>query len=99
MSASSGGRLPKRGLRLRPVRTTGSANRLTEERCSGLVQLFVDQLRLGKGLGERNTRDRGAAQGDHLAVVALGDRVHGRDAEAAAEHAVEGQRRAAALDV
>src|SRR3954469_1291780 len=79
-SASSGGRLPKSGRRFSPVRTTGTASLLvadtgsaesTEEDGSGLVELFVDQLRLGKRVGERDALDVRAAQRDHLAVVAL----------------------------
>src|SRR4051812_32495944 len=98
-SASSGGRLPNSGRRLSPVRTTGTASALTEEDRSGFVEPGVDQLRLGERLGQRDALDPRAAQRDHRAVVALGDGVHGLDAEAAPEHAVEGQRRAAALDV
>src|SRR3954453_18683153 len=80
MSWSSGGRLPNSGLRLSPVRTTGTAsaptvrpgaNRLPEERGRGLVQLGVDQLRLRERLGQRHAVNSRAPQRDHLAVVAL----------------------------
>jgi hypothetical protein len=49
MSDKSGGRLPKSGRRLRPVRTTASVNS-AEEDFGRLVKVSVHQLGLGDGV-------------------------------------------------
>src|SRR3954454_7589841 len=98
MSDSSGGRLPNSGLRLRPVRTTAIANS-AEEDFGRFVDLGIDKLRLGERLGQRPPLDAGPPKSPHLAEVAVGGRVDRLDAEARAEHAVERERRPAALDV
>ena len=82
-----------------PVRPGRRPRRLAEEDCRGLVEALVEQLRLGQRLVERDAHDLGAPQRDHLAEVAVADRVDRGHAEARAEHAVIGDRRAAALHV
>ena len=71
----------------------------TEEHLSRLEQLRVQQLRRLERLVERHELDLGAPQRGHHPEVAGLDRVDRRHAEAGAEHAVVGQRRAAALHV
>src|SRR3954453_23533775 len=72
---------------------------LPEEDRRRLVQARIEQLRLRERFVERDELDLGPAQRRHLAEGARVRRLRGGDAEARAEHAVVGQRRAAALDV
>src|SRR3954465_9510174 len=72
---------------------------LPEEDRRRLVQARVEQLRLRQRLVERDELDLGTAQRGHLAEVARVGGLGRGHAEARAEHAVVGQRRAAALDV
>src|SRR4051794_17394952 len=72
---------------------------LPEEHRRGLVEARVEQLRLRQRLVERDELDLGSAQRDHLPEVALVGSVDRRHSEARPEHAVVGQRRAAALHV
>src|SRR3954447_959413 len=72
---------------------------LPEEDRRRLVQARIEQLRLRQRLVERDELDLGPAQRGHLAEVARVCRLGGGDAEARTQHAVVGQRRAAALDV
>src|SRR5881397_2775748 len=72
------------------------AKTLAEEDFGRLEQAGIEQLGGGEGLVERDELDRGAAQGDHHAEAPGADRIDRGDAEARAEHAVVGERRAAA---
>src|SRR5690349_25166884 len=79
------------------VRRTGTGS--AEEDFGGLVEGRVEQLRLAQRFLEPDPDDVAGVQADHLAERAVGDGVHRRDAEARRQHAVVGDRRAAALDV
>src|SRR5947199_10399714 len=59
----------------------------------------IDVFRVRYGVGNRHRDDVFAAQRDHLPEVAGQHQVGGRGSEARGQHAVEGDRRAAALDV
>src|SRR4051812_10500512 len=72
---------------------------LAEEDFRDREERIVDGLQLRRRLGERNADDLVPAERGHLPPLVLRDHVGGVDAEAGAEHAVEGCRRAAALDV
>src|SRR3954449_2555360 len=72
---------------------------LPAEHGRGLVQARVEQLGLRQRLVERDELDLGPAQRDHLPEVALVRGVDRRHPEARPEHAVVGQRGAAALHV
>src|SRR5215204_974039 len=82
-----------------PTTRAAPAPRSAEEDLGRLEQLRVQQLGLGERLGQGDADDLRAAQRDHLAVVALADRIDRLDAEARPEHAVVGQRGTAALHV
>src|SRR5918994_5659517 len=82
-----------------PAARGPNRRRSAEEHLGRLEQLRVQQLRLGERLRQRDADDLRAAQRDHLAVVALVHGVDRLDAEAGAEHAIVGERSAAALDM
>src|SRR5918997_1306883 len=84
---------------LGPRPSAAPRRRSAEEDLGSLEQPAVEQLGLGERLRERHALDLRAAQRDHLPEVALVGRVDRLDPEAGAEHAVVGDRRAAALDV
>src|SRR3954452_21299103 len=80
-----------------PCRNT--AGRLSEEPLGRLEQARVEELRLRERLVERHELDLRPPQRDHLAEVARVGRVDGRHPEPRSEHAVVGERAAAALHV
>src|SRR3954447_8381551 len=62
-------------------------------------QVRLDHLERADRLGDGHALDAALLEGDHLAPRAVEGGLHGGDAEAGAEDAVEGDRRTAALDV
>src|SRR5262249_23737278 len=72
---------------------------LALQRLHHLVEAPVHRLERGHALGEGNRNDLRAAQRHHLAEAARSDEIRGRESEPAAQHAVEGARRSAALHV
>src|SRR3954451_9366457 len=80
-----------------PCRNTEGT--LSEEHLGRLEQARVEELGLRERLVEWHELDLRPPQRDHLAEVPRVRRVDGRHAEARAEHAVVGERAAAALDV
>src|ERR1700688_3158290 len=59
----------------------------------------VNGFQAADGVGNVHRFDFGSSQADHFPKAPLRDQVHRRYPEAGAEDAVEGRRRAAALDV
>src|SRR3954449_971697 len=80
-----------------PCRNT--AGTLSEENLGRLEEARVEELGLRERLVERHELDLRPPQRDHLAEVPRIGRIDRRHPEARAEHAVVGERRAAALDV
>src|SRR5690242_12074696 len=73
--------------------------RLSEEDLGLAIEGLRDGLELGGRLREVDQLDVGAAQGGHLAPLALVCRVDRVQAEPGGQHTVEGRGGAAALDV
>src|SRR5919106_6155885 len=72
---------------------------LSEERGRYVHEVLVDRLQFPDGIVQGHSHDRVTPQGHHLPEGALLNRVDCGDSESRREHAIEGGRRAAPLDM